>query len=156
MTWWAPCWRGKLEPGLPAPDFHARAASPQEIPRLIRESVDLTLFQEAPGSARALVPGVWDTCCSQPGFAGRGPAWPGSFPDGGGHMTRFRTIRILTVAGMALAGVAAAAFTLSSPQAVRAARHSAYRALRAQLRPPGEKNILKGPHILPPSKALYR
>jgi hypothetical protein len=35
-------------------------------------------------------------------------------------MTRFRTIGSLTVAGMVLAGVAAAAFTLSSPQAVRA------------------------------------
>ncbi len=38
---------------------------------LIRESVDLTLFQEAQGSTRALVPGVWDTCCSQPGFGDR-------------------------------------------------------------------------------------
>jgi len=43
-----------------------------------------------------------------------------------------------------------------APEAVRVARHSAYRALRAQLRPPGEKNILREPHILPPSKALYR
>ena len=61
---------------------------------------------------------VWDTCCSQPGFAGRGPARPGSFPDMGGPMTRFRTIGSLTVAGLVLAGVVAtAAFTLSSPQA---------------------------------------
>jgi Protein of unknown function (DUF3455) len=35
-------------------------------------------------------------------------------------MTRFRTIRSLSVAGIVLAGVAAAAFTLSAPQAVRA------------------------------------
>lgn len=49
-----------------------------------------------------------------------------------------------------------AAWLQTTPQAVRAVRHSAYCALRAQLRPPREKNILKGPHILPPSKALYR
>ena len=49
-----------------------------------------------------------------------------------------------------------AAWLQTTPQAVRAARHSAYRALRVQLRPPREKNILRGPHILPPSEALYR
>jgi hypothetical protein len=43
----------------------------------------------------------------------------GKFPDMGGPMTRFRTI-VLTVAGMVLAAVATTAFTLSSPQAVRA------------------------------------
>ena len=49
-----------------------------------------------------------------------------------------------------------AAWLQTTPQAVRAARHSAYRALRAQLRPPREKNILRGPHNLPPSEALYK
>ena len=49
-----------------------------------------------------------------------------------------------------------AAWLQTTPQAVRAARHSAYRVLRAHLRPPREKNILREPHILPPSKALYR
>src|SRR5512133_2182261 len=46
-----------------------------------------------------------------------GPTRPGSFPDMGGPMTRFRTISSLTVAGMVLAAVASTAFTLSSPQA---------------------------------------
>ena len=47
-----------------------------------------------------------------------------------------------------------AAWLQTTPQAVRAARHSAYRALRAQLRPPRKKYLEGASHFAPLQSAL--